>query len=210
VALAAFSLAGRPGALDDPADVPYTLVAAAGYLAMGLVVLKRLPQLVGAAPAGVGARPLNATDAATVAGGTLIVCAMRLLTFGYLAAIGQSNHVQAGLGGFRPTGPLAVALLIIVGAAIAPFSEELLFRGVIYRAMLVRMPDARAAIGSGLVFAAARFDLVLAPFFVAYGTLLAVLYRRTANLFVPIAVRILFDGASYALLVWLTWPAARP
>jgi len=32
---------------------------------------------------------------------------------------------------------------------------------------------------------------------------LALLYRRTGNLVVPMAVRSLFDGASYALLVWL-------
>jgi membrane protease YdiL (CAAX protease family) len=203
IAIAATTFAGDAGTLDNPAGVAYPLVAGAGYVAMAAVLLLRLPRLLGGPIAALGLRPLNGREMLTAGVALLIVVAMRLAVFGYLTAIGQPGHVQAGLAGFRPSGPLAAALAIGVGATLAPFSEELLFRGTIYRALAQRMPDDRAAIASGLCFAAARFDLVLAPFFVAYGTLLAIVYRRTGNLFVPVAVRAVFDGASYALLVWL-------
>jgi membrane protease YdiL (CAAX protease family) len=176
--------------------------SALAYIAMASVLLARLPRLAGA-PLHDVIHPFSRRDAATVAVAVLVVVALRLVTFGYLIAIGQPGHVQAGLGGFRTAGPAASALTIVVGALVAPFSEELLYRGTIYPAIAQRLPDGRAAVASGLIFAAARLDLVLAPFFVVYGTLLALVYRRTGNLLVPVAVRALFDGASYALLVWL-------
>ena len=203
LALAASTFAGEASLLDNPAATAYSLVAAAGYAAMACVLLVRLPHLANGSWASLGLRLPVASDVLTVIVAIFIVVGLRLLTFGYLVAIGQSGHVQAGLASFRPTGALSAALAIGVGATFAPFSEELLFRGTIYRAFLQRLPDGRAAVASGLCFALARFDLVLAPFFVAYGTLLAVIYRRTGNLFVPVAVRAVFDGASYALLVWL-------
>jgi uncharacterized protein len=195
--------AGRPAALDDPAGVAYPIVAATAYAVVAAVLLARLPRLMGAPLGAAGLRPISPADGGAIAAGTLAVIVLRLSTFGYLAAIGQAGHVQAGLAGFRPTSAVAAVLTVLVGATIAPFSEELLFRGTVYRAIAVRMPDGRAVIASALIFAASRFDLVLAPFFVLYGTLLAALYRRSGNLFVPIGVRAIFDGLSYALLIWL-------
>jgi len=195
---------GHSNALDNPAGVPYLLTAAGAYAAVALVLLRRLPGLLHARLVpGLGLRPVGRGDALAAALGLVLVCALRLLTFVYLAAIGQPGHVQNGLGYFHATSALSALLTLLVGTTIAPFSEELLFRGTIYRAIASRMPDDRAAIASGLIFAAARLDLVLAPFFAAYGTLLAIAYRRTGNFFVPVAIRAAFDGLSYALLLWM-------
>jgi len=166
-------------------------------------VLTRWPKVAGAPLSSLGLRAPRGREAAVIGICVAVVCVLRLLTFAYLAAIGQSSHVQTGIGNFHPSSPGGAVLAILVGATVAPFSEELVFRGTIYRAIDQRMPDTRACIASGLIFAAARLDVVLAPFFVAYGTVLALVYRRTGNLFVPIAIRTIFDGGSYALLVWL-------
>jgi membrane protease YdiL (CAAX protease family) len=208
LALTGFVAAGRPDALDNPAGVAYPSVAAAAYAAMAAVLLVRLRRLFSAPGGGLALRPLTWPDFRACLSGIAVVLLLRLGTFVYLAAIGQAGHVQTGLGAFNATDRLGAALTIAVGTTIGPFSEELLYRGTIYRVLSAYMPLNRATFLSALIFAAARFDLVLFPFFTAYGVVLAVLYRRTHNLFVPIAVRAAFDGGSYALLVWLD--AASP
>jgi membrane protease YdiL (CAAX protease family) len=199
-----FTLSGRSDELDNPAGVAYLLVAAAGYTAMAAVLLRRLPRLAcGPLAEGVGLRPLRRGDLVVAITGFAAVCVLRLGAYGYLVLIGQPGHVQAGLGGFHADSTAAIALTLLVGTTIAPFSEELLFRGTIYRAIAQRLPDGRAAIASGLVFGVARFDLVLLPFFTAYGAVLALAYRRTGDLLVPVLIRAAFDGLAYGLLLWL-------
>lgn len=173
---------------------------------MATVLLRRLPRLACAPLAGgVGLRSLRRGDLAVAITGFAAVCVLRLGAYGYLVLIGQPGHVQAGLGGFHADSAAATALTLLVGIVIAPFSEELLFRGTIYRAIAQRLPEGPSAITSGLIFAAARFDLVLLPFFTAYGAVLALAYRRTGNLFVPVLIRAAFDGLAYALLLWLNF-----
>jgi membrane protease YdiL (CAAX protease family) len=189
--------------LDNPASVARTAVIVAAYAAGTAVLLARLPAVIGAPLSALGLRALRASDVGAVAGGVLATVFLRLAAFAYLAVIGASDHVQTGLEGFHVDGVLSATLSVAVAATIVPFCEELLFRGVIYGALASRATPFRAAVASGLVFAASRGDLVLFPFFALYGTLLAVLYRRTGNLWVPILVRGIFDGASVALLVYL-------
>ena len=200
--LAAFALAGRPGALDDPAGTAYAATSAVAYALTAGVLLLCLRRIFGSAAAA-GLRPLAWRDAPAVLGAIALVAALRIATFWYLTLVGQPGHVQNGLGAFRVAGPLAALLTVAVGATLAPFAEELVYRGGVYRTLLALLPPGRAAFLSALVFAAARFDLVLFPFFAAYGFVLALLYRRTGSLLAPMAVRAAFDGASYALLVWL-------
>jgi membrane protease YdiL (CAAX protease family) len=178
-------------------------VLVVAYAAGACVLLLRLPALIGGPLAGLGLRPPQASDLGTVAFGVLITAVLRAATFVYLAAIGAPSHVQTGLEGFRVEGVLSATLTIAVAATLVPFCEELFFRGVVFGALARRTTAPRAAIASGLLFAASRGDLVLFPFFALYGTLLATLYRRTGNLWVPILVRSIFDGASVALLVYL-------
>lgn len=189
--------------LDNPASVVRQAVVVAAYAAGTAVLLARLPGVIGAPLGALGLSVLRPSDMGAVAGGVLATAVLRLAAFVYLAVIGAPDHVQPGLEGFRVDGVLSATLSIAVAATIVPFCEELLFRGVVYGALASRTTPFRAAVASGLVFAASRGDLALFPFFALYGTLLAVLYRRTGNLWVPILVRALFDGTSVALLVYL-------
>ena len=202
LALGCVVAAGRSRALDDPARIPYLCVAAVAYGVVAVVLVACLLRIFGS-PAGIGLRRPTVRDVLAILAGTAVVAGLRVATFGYLALIGRSDHVQAGLSSFHVASVLGAVLTVGVGATIAPFAEELVYRGTIYRLLAAIMPAGRAAFLSALVFAAARWDLALFPFFAAYGVVLALLYRRTGNLVVPMAVRSLFDGASYALLVWL-------
>jgi hypothetical protein len=189
--------------VDDPAAVAGQLPRVAGYLA-GLAVLGARLRARGTGWFGALGlwRPV-AGDALAVALGVFAVAGLRALTYAYLAAIGAGAHVQTGLEGFRVVNWAGVIVAVFVAAALAPVAEEVFFRGVAFKALEARTTPLRAAFGSGALFAFARLDVALFPFFVLYGTMLALLYRRTNNLWVPILVRGIFDGATTAALVWL-------
>jgi membrane protease YdiL (CAAX protease family) len=185
--------------------VPYVLVAGAAYAAMGAILLRRLPALAEAPLRDLGLRRPDAAAVAVACIALAAVVVLRFATFWYLVRLGLASHVQAGIGQFHPTGAAAAALVVLVGAAVAPFCEELLYRATLYRFFAAHLSGGAAILLSALVFAAARLDYVLFPFFAAYGVLLAIAYRRTNNLWVPVLIRCGFDGASYALLVALAY-----
>jgi membrane protease YdiL (CAAX protease family) len=194
---------GHGASLDDPAGIPSSLVRIAAYAGSTAVLLAFLPRLLVGGAGALGLRVPRGSELAAIVGGVAIAAALRYATFLYLAALRIPGHVQTGLEHFAVTGPLGAALAVAVAVAVAPCAEELFFRGVVYGALAARLSPLRAAAASGLLFAASRGDIAMLPFFTAYGILLAVLYRRTGNLAVPICVRALFDGGSIALLVWL-------
>ncbi len=70
----------------------------------------------------------------------------------------------------------------------APVAEELLFRGVIFNALAIRVGTVPAALGSGLLFGLSHGDLVLLPFITLDGIVLALIYRYTRNLYATMIV----------------------
>jgi membrane protease YdiL (CAAX protease family) len=202
VCLAVVAL-GRGASLGDPAGVASSLVRIAAYAVAAAVLIARLPSLGGDGLTALGLRVPSAGEIGAIAGGAALVAVLRYLAFLYLAALHIPGHIQTGLEHFAVTGALGAVLAIAVAATIAPFAEEVFFRGVVYGALAVRLSPLRAGLASAVLFAASRGDIALLPFFTAYGLVLAALYRRTGNLAVPIGIRVLLDGGSTALLVWL-------
>ncbi len=96
-----------------------------------LLCLRRIFGSTGAA----GLRPLAWRDAPAVLGAIALVAALRLATIWSLTLVGQPGHVQNGLGAFRVAGP-AGGRADHRGRcdALAPFAEELVYRGGVYRA----------------------------------------------------------------------------
>lgn len=83
--------------------------------------------------------------------------------------------------------------------AIAPFAEELLFRGVIFSGLVQRMPLWGAAVLSGIIFGAAHGDpWGFVPLAVT-GTGLALLYYRTRSLWPNILAHAVFNA--FALVI---------
>lgn len=93
---------------------------------------------------------------------------------------------------------LAVGFLVIV---LVPISEELLFRGLIYRNLKAFFPGWWPAIMSSLIFAAMHFNwLSLLPLFLL-GAWLCLSYEKTGNIFAPIIVHGLFNANTLMLLL---------
>src|SRR6266516_1012204 len=78
-----------------------------------------------------------------------------------------------------PFSQTAMILLIVV---LAPFCEETLFRGFVFRQLLKKCPVWVAVILSAMLFALGHEDLVNAGFYFASGVVLALLCWRTESI----------------------------
>jgi membrane protease YdiL (CAAX protease family)/uncharacterized RDD family membrane protein YckC len=85
----------------------------------------------------------------------------------------------------------SIALALIATAMVAPFVEELLFRGVVFGWMRGRMPVGFAVVGSALVFASAHIlylQWTLLPPVFALGCVLALAYHYSRSLWPGIVI----------------------
>ena len=103
-------------------------------------------------------------------------------------------------------GVARVPIFAIVGA-LAPFAEEVFFRGFLLAALVPRIGGLRGAIVSSAVFSAAHLNVsTLFPIFVM-GMLLAWLYLRTGSLWPPIAAH---AAQNLLALIFLEIPIDAP
>lgn len=92
----------------------------------------------------------------------------------------------------EPTVPVVIAVLTgITGATLAPVVEELVFRGVLFRAWSVRFGYRGALIGTSLLFGVLHHDMIGS---VIFGMVMVVLYQRTGSLAVPIVTHALYNA----------------
>jgi len=85
----------------------------------------------------------------------------------------------------------------IVTIAIVPPAEELMFRGILYRAIKGAGYPRLALWGTSLLFAGIHRDLaVFVPLFL-FAVLLVKLYDRTNNLLAPVAAHVVFNAANF-------------
>ncbi|HLS90794.1 MAG TPA: CPBP family intramembrane glutamic endopeptidase [Limnochordia bacterium] len=97
---------------------------------------------------------------------------------------------------------LQLGLMVFLAVGIAPFVEELFFRGYAYP-VLKRHLGRHAAWVSALLFAAVHLYVInFLPIFLI-GLLLARLYERTGALAVPILAHATANGAVAILAIWL-------
>jgi membrane protease YdiL (CAAX protease family) len=73
-------------------------------------------------------------------------------------------------------------LVVLAGAVLAPFAEEVYFRGIVFRSYLETHGPAVAYFASALVFAMLHLDLAALPPILVLGLVLAWLFRLTASL----------------------------
>jgi membrane protease YdiL (CAAX protease family) len=131
---------------------------------------------------------------------TLVLCftalgAYRAITVALgLEDLEPQSNVPVQLFENRAVIPLALVLILIV----APFAEEMFFRGFLFHGLWSRIGFWPAAFGSGLFFALIHVnssDLIgLVVPFTIIGMLLAWLVKRTGSLWNSIAVHFLFNA----------------
>lgn len=99
-----------------------------------------------------------------------------------LLAGGFDNpQVDSLTGGVALSTGELVALLVLV-AVVAPFAEELFFRGMLYPLLRARMGAAPAIVFNAALFAVAHVVVVLIPALFVVGLLLAYLRERSGSL----------------------------
>ena len=94
----------------------------------------------------------------------------------------------------------AVIKMLIVGAVLAPITEEFLFRAFFYGIFKRYMGAIGAAVTSAAIFGAFHMNLAsLAPLFV-FALCLTLAYERTGSLLTPICMHALFNSSTLLLL----------
>ncbi|KKT53189.1 MAG: hypothetical protein A2445_03405 [Candidatus Jacksonbacteria bacterium RIFOXYC2_FULL_44_29] len=96
--------------------------------------------------------------------------------------------------------PLITGVLLIAVVAVAPFFEEIIMRGLVFRGLLKRFKPPMAMIISGLIFASFHFSIFAFLPIAIIGTLFAWLYHRTGQLFPSIIAHGLFNGFNFMIM----------
>lgn len=123
----------------------------------------------------------------------LAVMAIERLTNADLGLLKEGN----GIPDSSANTSLVWFVLGVSVMAVAPLSEELFFRGFLFRAVQGRAGLAVGLSVSALVFAGFHLNLgVVLPFF-AIGLIFAWAYHASGSLWTPIAAHAIFNGISF-------------
>ncbi len=82
--------------------------------------------------------------------------------------------------------PTLIAAILFVTCIIAPFAEELIFRGLFFNAIRHRFSLWVGAFASGLIFAVLHGSLLYLPVFWVLGIVLALAYYKSRSLWLVI------------------------
>ena len=104
--------------------------------------------------------------------------------------------VERFLGALNPIGAVVVAVVL------APVSEEVFFRGVVFNAWEREYGYWRALIGSSVVFALIHLSVFAFLPILALALILAFVYAQTRSLLTVIAIHASFNAISTAFLVF--------
>lgn len=185
--LASFPLYAREGGTDIDSTLIFGVILPAQQLTvvLALVYISRLKgQKSLAADFGFRIRLLDAK--ALVIGATLeILLTLALLPILQLDPDAQQQQLLSDLRDHRDA--VTVALFFLGAVVFAPMVEELLFRGILLRALLRRFPPVTAVLGSSVVFALVHYigdpnTLPFLPALTALGTVLAIVVLKTGDL----------------------------
>lgn len=103
----------------------------------------------------------------------------------------------------RSAGNLTVALLVIlVGAVLAPFSEELFYRGMVYPVFRGKLGPGWGAVVAGLVFGLVHLDLWRALPLAVGGVILCYIYEKTDSILVSAVAHGVWNGTMSIIVFW--------
>ena len=97
--------------------------------------------------------------------------------------------------------PALLILMTLLAITLAPVTEELIFRGGIFRFMRTRTPRWVALLVPALLFGALHANLASFVPLVALGIILSLAYERTGSIVVPIVAHGLFNLHTIALIL---------
>lgn len=97
--------------------------------------------------------------------------------------------------------PFAIGILVVMAVVLAPFVEEIIFRGCIYRFLKSQTSLLLAQALSGAVFAMLHANLLSFVPLMLVGILLARVYEKTGSLAVAIWFHAFFNAFSLSMLL---------
>ncbi|ANY09505.1 CPBP family intramembrane glutamic endopeptidase [Pseudonocardia sp. HH130630-07] len=141
---------------------------------------------------------------AGVAAGLLTRVVAAGIGWGYQQLTGDTSNPQAFIGTSLAGGDLVtLGGVMLAGALLVPFAEELLFRGIGYGAL--RRYGARVAVpAAAALFALAHgLNIVLAVAFVL-GVVCALLYERSRSIWPAVVTHAVFNASGFLLAALLS------
>lgn len=97
-------------------------------------------------------------------------------------------------------GPIGVQFLLIV--ILAPFAEEICFRGMLFGGLRTRLPFWAAALGAGLFFGLLHYTTgpSAVPSLVALGVIFALVYEKTGSIWPAVIMHVVNNAFALAVL----------
>lgn len=180
-----------------------------GYLLMTVVVWGVARGAGYSLADAVGLRPAALAPLLSLAFG--VALGARLLS-GLWGVLLQYLGVNVGRGidptTLLPSGPLGALLTVLAVCVLAPFAEEVIFRGVLLSALRERWGDRTAILVSSLAFASVHvLPVAMVPIFVL-ALILGRLYVKSRTLWLPIATHALFNSLGLIAIYLLKWSGA--
>ncbi len=136
-----------------------------------------------------------------VKGGVLLIILVGLMSFAlkYFQPELQMQEIEQvmRLATRRPD----IIALVIAGTVLAPLSEEIFYRGMIYPVFRNYVGPAWGAVLAGIIFGLAHFDLWRALPLAIGGMALCYIYERSRSVWVPMISHALWNGAMFAIIL---------
>lgn len=195
------------GHVDDPDDIPLTLVAIlqvplwAGLLGAPVLVAARGRGLV--ADLGLRAKLIDPLTGLLVGVGSQFLL-VPLVSIPWALLLDRDTDDLADVARDltdKATDPVGVVLLIVIVVLGAPVVEELFFRGLVQRSLGRWLPAWGAVTVQAVAFGFTHFQLLQLPALVAFGAVLGVLAHRTGRLGPGIAAHMAFNAVTVTVLL---------
>lgn len=195
-------------AVESPGLIVLNLLVGL-VLQLFVFVLALLPLLAAGRPYNRLLGPTRTTGAMVAIGlASGVVVAILAYTLNAIAVLltGSEEPVQQQLLQDALAGGLPLALVVVLAVVVAPLVEEVIFRGVLFRAMADRINLGVSLVVSSAIFALIHIEVVLSQpaalvGLFTVGLVLAVAYHLTGNLMVPILGHAVFNAISISLAV---------
>lgn len=178
----------------------FVLLSAPYGLALGLVALMARVRRWSWTDA-VGLRSFEPAAGLGLALGVALGGRVVATTWGMLVVLaGFEPPAELDVTRLFPSDAFGIAALVVIAVVVGPFVEEVVFRGVLYGALRIRVGAGWAMVFSGLAFGLVHVDLLwlVAPT-AALGIALAWLVERTGSLWAPVLAHSAFNVTALVL-----------
>jgi membrane protease YdiL (CAAX protease family) len=192
--LRAFGVHVRAGTLP-PLSWGLVVGQLVNYVPILAVALGLLPWLSGRSLRELGLRPLDRSALYAALAGAAAMELATLVIAGIQYAVTRDQPHQAAVALLSGSGDVALRITFVaLAVGLAPFVEELIFRGLLFNALLRYLPSWLAVVLSALAFGASHHDSwsALLPLTGA-GIVLAYVYYFSGSLTASILTHALFN-----------------